>query len=122
MLSQLSTNFHVAENGLEGLAYYKKQPNQIDLILMDCEMPVMDGYDATEAIRAHEKALSLSKTPIIALTANIWPDQKAKCLKSGMDDLLFKPITLDKLQTVMVKNKTSVIKKTNTRALDLETA
>lgn len=122
MLSQLSTNFHVAENGLEGLAYYKKQPNQIDLILMDCEMPVMDGYDATEAIRAHEKALSLSKTPIIALTANIWPDQKAKCLKSGMDDLLFKPITLDKLQTVMVKNKTSVIKQTNTRVLDLETA
>jgi len=88
-----------AMNGLEALKLIKE--NQFDIILMDCQMPVMDGFDATKQIRRQEK--SGSHTPIIAVTANAMEGDRERCLKAGMDDYLKKPVSLDKLKSTMNK-------------------
>jgi CheY-like chemotaxis protein len=71
-----------------------------DLILMDVQMPVMDGLEATRAIRNSEESLELPRVPIVAMTAN--PDRQT-CFLSGMDDFLFKPITIEELCAMIVK-------------------
>ena len=69
-----------------------------DLILMDCQMPVMDGYEATRAIRADETARGLSRAAILALTANVYERDRQKVYESGMDGFLAKPLILDVLR------------------------
>ena len=68
---------------------------QFDLILMDCEMPVMDGFDATTRIRQIERSrggdAEASRTPIVALTAHALAEVRERCLEAGMDDFLVKP-------------------------------
>ena len=71
-----------------------------DLVLMDVQMPVMDGLTATRAIRALPN-LSAQSTPIIAMTANVLPGQVAKCLEAGMDDHLGKPISPSDLLNII---------------------
>lgn len=83
----------VAENGL--IAIEKLKNNQYDVILMDVQMPVMDGYDATKAIR--EMNSPKNSIPIVALTANVTKQDVEKCLKAGMDDYLSKPFTPEDL-------------------------
>jgi len=102
MLKSLKINYQVEENGLLGLHAF--QSGNFDIILMDCEMPVMNGYEATKAIRSHEMDSSLSPTPIIALTANALPEQQEKCLQSGMDAHLSKPIVLNELRKAIIQN------------------
>jgi CheY-like chemotaxis protein len=68
---------------------FRAQPP--DLILMDCQMPEMDGFEATRLIRRIEQERKLSPTPIIAVTAGILRDERAACLASGMNDFLAKP-------------------------------
>ncbi len=94
MLSVLGCQAEIAENGQDGLLAFKRQP--WDLILMDCSMPGMDGYDVTAAIRAMEEAAN-RRMPIVAMTANVQSSDVEKCLSSGMDDHLAKPLTLDRL-------------------------
>jgi diguanylate cyclase (GGDEF)-like protein len=94
MLSVLGCPAEVAENGQDGLAAFKRGP--WDLILMDCAMPGMDGYEVTAAIRSLEDRRT-GRTPIVAMTANVQLSDVEKCLASGMDDHLAKPLTLDSL-------------------------
>ncbi len=68
-----------------------------DLIFMDCRMPVMDGLEATRSIRAWEVALSRPRTPIVAMTASVMPNQVQRYLDCGMDDVLPKPIVFEDL-------------------------
>jgi CheY-like chemotaxis protein/two-component sensor histidine kinase len=80
----------MAENGQMAIDSFVRE--SFDIVLMDCQMPVMDGYTATELIRSHE-ALRGTHTPIIALTATAIHGQKEQCLAVGMDDVLTKPFS-----------------------------
>jgi signal transduction histidine kinase/CheY-like chemotaxis protein len=73
------------------------------VILMDCQMPVMDGFAATLALRRWEAENGRSRLPIIALTADAFPEDRARCLAAGMDDFLSKPISCNELQAVLSK-------------------
>ena len=88
----------MVNNGLEALTTYQQQ-NDLDLIFMDCEMPEMDGFTATEQIRAMEEKITSNHIPIIALTAHALPEYQDKCRASGMNDHLAKPIDLADLAT-----------------------
>lgn len=89
----------LAETGTEALALYKKYYAELSLILMDCRMPEMDGYEATEQIRLFEKETKINRLPIIALTANAITGDRERCIRCGMDDYLSKPIHRKKLET-----------------------
>lgn len=90
-LSKLDCEYDVASNGLEAVNLVKRG-NHYSIIIMDCMMPIMDGYQATIEIRKLEKELRLTPTPIVALTANTLEQDLNKCLESGMDRYLLKPI------------------------------
>jgi CheY-like chemotaxis protein len=77
-----------ASNGFSALEKFKE--NKYDLILMDIHMPELDGLETTHRIR--EMELGLSRTPIFAVTSNMFREQKEKCLQAGMDDYIIKPI------------------------------
>lgn len=87
-----------ATDGDEAVAQYKKE--QPDIILMDIQMPNKNGFEATYEIRKIEQG---SLTPIIALTAGIFVEEKEECLKSGMNDYITKPISVDDLESIMIK-------------------
>jgi CheY-like chemotaxis protein len=86
MLEGMGLKVEPAENGK--IAVEKAQTTPFDIILMDCQMPEMDGFEATKAIRASEKQRAL----IIALTGNTADEDLARCREAGMDDVLAKPI------------------------------
>lgn len=92
------TNFKIVDNGQ--LAFEEWQSGKYDLILMDCHMPVMNGYDATARIRRAEKK-SGGRIPIIALTANAMIGERERCLAHGMDNYLSKPVTHRQLQRLL---------------------
>lgn len=94
MLRMLGCTCEIARNGIEAVAAWRK--GEWDLILMDCSMPEMDGFQATAAIRSQESG-SARRIPIIAMTANTLPDDIECCKMAGMDDHLPKPLTLDTL-------------------------
>lgn len=110
MLETIGLDVDVANNGRQALDLYDN--NQYKLILMDCEMPVMDGYSATKHIRVREnksQANSVAQTtsrqsiPIIALTAHVMSRTKEKCIATGMDDFLGKPFSLSDLKSMLTK-------------------
>ena len=93
MLKKLGFGVDVVSNGKEALEAFQMAP--YDLILMDCQMPEMNGFEATQAIRRRQNVFRIP--PIIALTANAFAGEKEKCLASGMDDYLAKPIKPESL-------------------------
>lgn len=93
------SHIHMAENGKEALAAHERE--NYDIILMDCQMPELDGYQATTILRQLEKDTNVSRVPVIALTANAMVGDREKCLKAGMDDYLSKPLKTDKLLKIM---------------------
>jgi signal transduction histidine kinase/ActR/RegA family two-component response regulator len=95
LLAQLNVSARVVGSGEEALSVLEEDPGSCDLILMDCEMPGMDGYDATARIRRMHNGSE--KLPIIALTAHALAEHREKCLAAGMDDHLAKPLTLKAL-------------------------
>ncbi len=91
----------VAEDGQKAVSLYTDQPVPFDLILMDCEMPNMDGFSASKAIRELEAANGTRQIPIIALTAHATEDIKERCIEFGMDDYLPKPIDMKQLNAIL---------------------
>ena len=100
ILRKFGHSVDIAVNGVNAIEIINKQnpetPYQI--ILMDCQMPEMDGYETTEHIRKNMNDSTVSTIPIIAMTANTMEGDKERCLMSGMDDYLAKPINPDLLQ------------------------
>ena len=106
MLETIGLEVDVANNGRQALDLYDN--NRYKLILMDCEMPIMDGYSATRHIRARENRsqnppISKETVPIIALTAHVMSSTKEKCIATGMDDFLGKPFSLSELKSILTK-------------------
>lgn len=95
MLQLLGVETVGAPNGLEAVRLLREQ--DFDLVLMDCQMPLLDGYGATREIRANESGGN--RMPIIAMTANAMAGDREKCLEVGMDDYLSKPFTLGQLSS-----------------------
>lgn len=96
MLKKAGYAYEIADNGQIAVDMYRKD-NSFDVILMDCMMPVKDGFTATREIREHEESCGLNKTPIIALTASVIDDDIQRCFDSGMDGYVAKPVRKDKL-------------------------
>lgn len=102
MLKDVIREIEFADNGLHALNTLQSQPPEYyQLILMDCQMPVMDGYEATRRIRKREAGESIQHIPIIAMTANAMIGDKEKCLEAGMDDYISKPLIKDRLIEVL---------------------
>ena len=96
LLKKLGHRTDHAENGLKAIQALEK--NHYDLVLMDCQMPVMDGYEATQRIRQNPEWKEL---PIIAVTANVMQGDREDCLASGMNDYITKPYKREELRTVI---------------------
>jgi PAS domain S-box-containing protein len=101
MLGHLGVEVTVAEHGQEALDRLAAQT--FDLVLMDCQMPVLDGYEATAAVRAREARDGRPHLPIIAMTANAMAGDRDKCLAAGMDDHVAKPIQERHLAEVLAR-------------------
>jgi CheY-like chemotaxis protein len=99
MLERLGCRVDVAGNGKEALEMWTRVPYQ--LVFMDCHMPEMDGYEATEEIRRRES--DGHRVPVIALTANAMQGDRDRCLAAGMDDYLSKPIKPDELRATLTR-------------------
>ena len=97
VFESLAIRADVAGNGAEALATLQSQ--DYDLVLMDCEMPVLDGYETTRQIRKWEAGAR--RTPIVALTANALVEDREKCLSVGMDDYLAKPFSKRSLVEIL---------------------
>ncbi|RLP54433.1 MAG: hybrid sensor histidine kinase/response regulator [Ketobacter sp.] len=98
LVNKLGSRAKFATNGMEAVAIYKVEHDQIDAVLMDCEMPEMDGYEATRAIREFELHNQLTRKPIIAVTAHAVGESRELCLQAGMDEYITKPIRLDAMR------------------------
>lgn len=101
LIDYIGFPFDVAENGM--VALNKAKNTRYRLILMDCQMPVMDGYHSTRRIRKYEEENDLDRTPIIAMTANAMLGDKEKCLEAGMDDYMSKPLNRYILEKTLKK-------------------
>jgi PAS domain S-box-containing protein len=123
LLSQAGYNCDLASNGKEAINAY--QLHKYDLILMDCQMPDMDGYEATKRIRKIENSSSVPNEfrhiPIIALTAHALDGDVDKCFESGMDDYLSKPVDSEKLISAIKRHiKVCYCENSNNTDIDLK--
>ena len=104
ILGSLKINVDVANDGLEAVTILTHfQSSTFDLILMDCQMPNLDGYETTRRIRAGDAGELSSKIPIIALTANTMNSEREKCINAGMNEYLTKPINTNALKSILAE-------------------
>ena len=102
MLEKLGLKPAQANNGVEALTMLDKEA--YDLVLMDCQMPEMDGFDATREIRKLSiKSINKQAIPIVAMTANVMSGDRERCIEVGMDDYIGKPVQRDQLESVLRK-------------------
>jgi len=99
LLKKFGVRVELAADGEEALTSLASLP--FDLVLMDCQMPVMDGYEATQQIRHSSSKVLNREIPIIAMTANSMEGDREKCLAVGMDDFISKPVNPNKLQEIL---------------------
>lgn len=99
MLTALGATCEIVGNGLEALE--KLELGSYDLVLMDVEMPLMDGHTATREIRLRERRQNSRRVPVIAMTANAMAEDRERCIASGMDDYLAKPYEIDALAAIL---------------------
>ncbi len=99
ILERLGCRFEMAANGTEAVELYAQ--GRFEVVLMDCQMPVCDGYEATAAIRRMELDRGAARIPIVALTAHAAGSDRERCLASGMDMYLTKPIAVERLRAVL---------------------
>jgi CheY-like chemotaxis protein len=99
MLSELGCETTIAENGLVAIdEFMRLRP---DVILMDCNMPVMDGFESTRRIRQLERDNGLPITPIVAVTAHVLEEVRQQCFAAGMDDHVSKPFSLEQMREIL---------------------
>ncbi|WP_261843082.1 response regulator [Aliamphritea ceti] len=101
ILQRLGLRVDVADNGLDAIGKLTTSGMPYNLILMDCQMPEMDGYEATQQIREGNAGTENQRIPIIAMTANAMSGDRERCLEAGMDDYLSKPVILSDLETAL---------------------
>jgi len=102
MLQRVGLKPVLANNGVEALKHLNEQA--YDLVLMDCQMPEMDGFDATREIRKLDiRGLNSQPLPVVAMTANVMSGDRERCLEVGMDDYIGKPVQRDQLASVLKK-------------------
>ncbi|HSE12064.1 MAG TPA: ATP-binding protein, partial [Rudaea sp.] len=101
LLTLSGLSFSIAGNGKEAIDAL--QERAFDAVLMDCQMPVMDGYTATRVLRQRESETGRGRTPVIAMTANAMAGDREKCLGAGMDDYLSKPLNRALLEQTLRK-------------------
>lgn len=100
MLEKIGLTSVVANHGIEALDLLKS--DKFDLILMDCQMPELDGFDTTRRLRLRNtQSIKNTAMPVIAMTANVMEGDKQRCLDAGMDDYLGKPVRMDELEAVL---------------------
>jgi signal transduction histidine kinase/CheY-like chemotaxis protein len=105
MLQRLGCDAMHAGNGVEALDALEKQ--EFDVVLMDCQMPVMDGFIATRKLREREEQKKKEPTRVVALTANALAGDREACIAAGMNDYLAKPFTLAQLRNILLPSKVS---------------
>lgn len=98
MLRKLGATVDCVNNGEEGLTAIKVK--KYDIVFMDCNMPVLDGYECTKQIRLWEKETNRLKVVVVAMTANAVDGDREKCIQAGMDDYVSKPIKIQKLEAI----------------------
>jgi len=101
MLRIIGLTCELANDGRDAVS--KLERGRFDAVLMDCQMPVLDGFGATDQIRQREHDKSIPRIPIIALTANAMQGDRERCLNAGMDDYLSKPATMNQLRDTLAK-------------------
>ena len=99
LLKKMGYDIHTVNNGQEAVEAARTLP--YSLILMDCQMPVMDGFEATRAIRAAERGKM--RRPIVAMTANAMQGDRERCLEAGMDDYISKPVSANRIGEVLAR-------------------
>ncbi len=99
MLEKLGLDSITATNGQQALDLLESEP--VDVVLMDCQMPEMDGFEATRHLREREKLADAAALPVIAMTANVMEGDRERCLQAGMDDYLGKPVRMDELESTL---------------------
>lgn len=95
-LGYLGHHFTAAQNGATGFQAWRQQ--HFDLVIADCNMPIMNGYELSRSIREYEQREQLTPCVVLGFTANAQPEEKQRCAQAGMNDCLFKPISLTALE------------------------
>lgn len=103
ILENLGYSFVMVNDGKEALTEYQSSPVHYDIILMDCEMPILNGYQASSGIREWEKQYNIPHIPIVAVTAHAQEEFEEKSKLSGMNDYITKPINLSSISKCLEK-------------------
>ena len=105
-MAQMGLQVTLATDGQQALDLLIPGPHGFDVVLMDCQMPLLDGIEATRRLRVHEEEAGLPNVPVVALTANAMPQDRQRCTAAGMDDHLAKPFKHEDLAAVLRRHLT----------------